>query len=149
MSVAETWLEVLKANGGRGSIPRQSIVNILSKSDRLLEPMEIFIEARKECPHIGLVTVYRTLEKMENLNLIQRVHTKNGCHAYIAMAPDHQHLLICEVCKRSVWIPADNFAPIQSQIERLRHYRITDHWLQVMGICQECQKKEKEVEYEK
>ncbi len=142
MSIEKTWLEALKADGGRDSTPRQSIVRILSQTERLLEPMEIFLEARRACPHLGLVTVYRTLEKLEKLSLIQRVHTKNGCHAYIAMAPDHQHLLICESCKRSEWIPAEDFAPIQAKLESLHQYRITDHWLQIMGICRECQNKE-------
>ncbi len=52
---------------------------------------------------MGLVTVYRTVEKLEELGLVQRVHQPSGCQSFIAAAVGHQHLLICQSCGKVVF----------------------------------------------
>jgi hypothetical protein len=63
-----------------------------------LTPLEVYDMARKKYRALGLVTVYRTLEKLEELHLIQRVHQPMGCQAFISAGHGHQHLLLCQNC---------------------------------------------------
>ncbi|MGW8250194.1 MAG: transcriptional repressor [Anaerolineales bacterium] len=86
-SKTEVWMRRLQANGYRLTEPRRAVVAAISQSQHLLSPFDVFERARQSYPKLGLVTVYRTLEKLEELELVQRVHQPEGCQAFIA-APD-------------------------------------------------------------
>jgi Fur family transcriptional regulator, ferric uptake regulator len=136
-----TWINQINASGYRLTTPRRMIAEIIAGSDRALTPAEIFIQARSINNGIGLVTVYRTLEKLESLNLVEKVHHKAGCHAYIAHRDGHQHLLICKGCNRVVYFDGDDYAKLMESIGEKSGFQMQDHWLQLLGICPECQKK--------
>jgi Fur family transcriptional regulator, ferric uptake regulator len=134
------WLEQLQAQGYRLTAPRQAVVDIIAASQHVLSPFEVFEQARQRYPKIGLVTVYRTVEKLEELGLIQRVHQPSGCHAFIAAFSGHQHLLICENCGRVEFFHGDNVDGLMDEVGAKSGYKIHDHWLQLFGECSECQK---------
>ncbi|MGA7605419.1 MAG: transcriptional repressor, partial [Anaerolineales bacterium] len=67
------WLTQLQDNGYRLTGARRAVVEIVAASQRALTPVEVYDAARDQYPALGLVTVYRTLEKLEELGLIQRV----------------------------------------------------------------------------
>ena len=80
MDSVEQWVSILQNNGCRITAPRRAILRVIAESPRALQPGEIFELSRVKHPSIGLVTVYRTLEQLEKLGLIQRVHRDDGCH---------------------------------------------------------------------
>jgi Fe2+ or Zn2+ uptake regulation protein len=142
-SFVDDWLDRLQANGYRLTEPRRAVVEIIAGSERILSPTEIFDLARARCASLGLVTVYRTLAKLEELNLVQRVHRHGDCHAYIAAGTGHQHLLICQACGRARYFDGDTLEALMAQVSGQSGYRIQDHWLQLFGICDACQKPER------
>jgi Fe2+ or Zn2+ uptake regulation protein len=137
----EDWLKHLAQNGYRLTAPRQSVVEIIASSKRVLSPLEVYEQARRATPGIGLVTVYRTLEKLEEMGLIQRVHQPSGCHAYIAATTGHQHLLICEVCGRVEFFSGIAMDPLMESVGKDSGYQVHDHWLQLFGTCGDCSSK--------
>jgi Fe2+ or Zn2+ uptake regulation protein len=85
-----------------------------------------------------LVTVYRTLEKLEELQLVQRVHQPHGCHCYLPATTGHQHLMLCQKCGEAEYFSGDD---LDALIETLSHqsgYLIQEHWLQLFGLCENC-----------
>ena len=74
MKEIERWLELLEQKGGRVTGPRRAIVALMVNSERALSPVDIFDQARSKHPKMGLVTVYRTLELLIELGLVERVH---------------------------------------------------------------------------
>jgi Fe2+ or Zn2+ uptake regulation protein len=92
------WLNCLQANGYRLTATRRVVVETLASSQRILSPLDVYDSARERYPGLGLVTVYRTIEKLEELGLLQRVHQPSGCHGFISAFSGHQHLLICQEC---------------------------------------------------
>lgn len=134
----ENWLDALQASGYRLTGPRRAIVELIAQSPRALGPMEIFDRGRQEYPGLGLVTVYRTLEKLEELNLIQRVHQPGGCHAYIRASHAHEHVLLCTRCGRYVYFEGDDLGALFGSIAADSGFDISDHWLQLFGVCPEC-----------
>ena len=134
----DIWLNRLQTNGYRLTTPRRAVVEIVARSQRVLSPAEVFRQARKRYPALGLVTVYRTLEKLEELGLIQRVHQPGGCHTFIATAGGHQHLLICRQCGLAEYFSGDNLDNLMTSIGKNSGYAIKEHWLQLFGLCAEC-----------
>lgn len=137
---SDLWLLDLQKNGYRLTESRRAVVEVIANSERVLTAVEVFDLARHRCDSLGLVTVYRTLAKLEELALIQRVHHHEDCHAYIAHLPGHQHLLICQSCGRAKYFSGDRMEPLMKKVATDSGFRVSHHWLQLYGICAECQK---------
>lgn len=132
------WLRQLGEHGCRLTGPRRAIVHILARSHRALEPLELFAEVRRDAPGVGLVTVYRTLEALEELGLVQRIHESGGCHRYLRAPQGHQHVLLCRRCGQAELFDGDDLEPLFAQVAARWGYSIEDHWLQLFGLCPKC-----------
>jgi Fe2+ or Zn2+ uptake regulation protein len=139
-NIDEAWLEQLQDSGYRITTPRRAIVNTLANSTQALEAVEIFDLSRVDHPRLGLVTVYRTLEKLEQLGLVQRVHQAEGCHLYLRAPQGHEHLLVCKACRRTDYFSGDDLSELIERTSQKSGYRIEDHWLQFIGLCARCRK---------
>lgn len=136
---ADAWLIQLQENGYRLTEARRAVVRTIQTSSRALTPVEVFDIARKKYPALGLVSVYRTLEKLEELHLIQRVHQPQGCQAFIAEGSGHEHLLLCQNCGQVMLFEGDDLDGLINTISKKTGYIIRDHWLQLFGLCEACQ----------
>jgi Fe2+ or Zn2+ uptake regulation protein len=135
---AESWLAALSNNGYRLTESRRAVVEIVAASARALTPLEVFDSARASHPELGLVSVYRTLEKLEELHLIQRVHQPEGCQAFITASQGHQHMLLCQRCGQVTFFEGDDLENLISGIANRTGYAIQEHWLQLFGLCAQC-----------
>lgn len=134
----ETWLTQLQESGYRLTGARRAVVDVIQKSRQALTPVQVFDRARKKYRALGLVSVYRTLEKLEELGLVQRVHQPQGCQAFITAGTGHQHLLLCQKCGTATLFEGDNLEGLITSIARRTGYQIKDHWLQLFGLCENC-----------
>lgn len=136
---SSNWLTKLHDSGYRLTAARRAVVETVVRSRHALTPIEVYDAARKRHRALGLVSVYRTLEKLEELHLIQRVHQPQGCQAFIAAGQGHQHLLLCQRCGRVTFFEGDDLSALIGAISGKTGYRIRDHWLQLFGLCAGCQ----------
>lgn len=136
--VINLWLERLQSSGYRVTHPRRVIVELLAESQRALGPIELFDMGRAQYPGLGLVTVYRTLEKLEELGMIQKVHFMDGCHRYLRASHGHEHMLLCTRCGRVVFFDGDDLQPLADKVSQRTGFEIDDHWLQFFGLCPNC-----------
>jgi Fe2+ or Zn2+ uptake regulation protein len=139
--ISQAWLDKLSNSGYRLTGSRRMVVEIIANSERALTPLELYDIARQRQAGIGLVTVYRTLEKLEELELIQRVHQPQGCQAFIAAFTGHQHLILCSRCGKVQFFQGDDLHALIQEIGEHTGYQVHDHWLQLFGLCASCQGK--------
>lgn len=134
------WLERLRKNGYRSTGSRRAVVEIIATSSRVLSPMDVYERARQNYPSLGLVTVYRTIEKLEDLGLVQRVHQPSGCQAFVASVGGHQHMIICQHCGRVQFFSGDQeeLDGLMSSVAEGSGFSVHDHWLQLFGLCAKC-----------
>lgn len=118
--------------------PRQAILDIIAAADHHLTPAEIHKRARKKYPHLGLVTVYRTLDLLTELGYVQRVHFADGCHSYAASAQEHAHHLVCSSCGRAQEFEDCDLEPLIAALQDKTGYEINLHVLELMGKCPDC-----------
>ncbi|RLD11744.1 MAG: hypothetical protein DRI56_00495 [Chloroflexota bacterium] len=137
---AEIWQETLQEHGCRLTAARQIVINILAASEIALTPQAIYDIARRDGHSLGLASVYRALEILAKLNLIQRVHQPGGCQAYWPTLVGHKHFIICKKCGRmEVFEGQEDLTDIFQKIAKESGYQIQEHWLQIYGICKQCQ----------
>lgn len=135
---AEHWLRSLQSNGYRLTSSRRAVVDVLAAAEHSLTAADLYKVARSHHKRLGLVSVYRTLEKLEELGLVQRVHRPDGCHAYISALDGHQHLLLCESCGRVEVFRGDDLKEFSRRLEGESGFEIHEHWLQFFGLCSSC-----------
>ncbi len=135
----QAWITVLREHGYRLTDARKAVVDVVANSQCLLRPAEVFEIARKNYPRLGLVSVYRTIEKLEELGLIQRVHREQDCQAFVATSRGHQHLLLCTRCGKFVYFEGADLGNLFSGVEQDTGFVTQDHWMQIFGICPQCQ----------
>ena len=134
---ALNWFEILQKNGCRLTLPRKAVAETM-EGNTALTPVEVYEAARKQCPGLGLVSVYRTLEILEQLGLVQRVHQTKGCQAFVRTGDGHQHLLVCQNCGKAILFEGDHLDPLFNSISESTGFQIESHWLQVFGLCKSC-----------
>ena len=92
-------------------------------------------EIRARCPEVGLVTVYRTLDLLNELGLVRRLDLGDG--ARYELAEDHHHHMICESCDD---ISEFDECPLDSTLLPVENsdFEIRSHSLEVYGRCAVC-----------
>src|SRR5512141_1843465 len=137
--LSEDWLARLQDSCYRRTERCAAIVEAILTNPRALDPVEIFDLVRQHYPGLGLVTVYRTIQKLEELGLIERLHQEHGCHRVVPATRGHQHFLVCSTCSTVVYFSGDNLAELIARIKQQTGYEIQEHWLQLFGLCPTCQ----------
>jgi Fe2+ or Zn2+ uptake regulation protein len=138
MNRIDQWVNILQDNGCRITAPRRAIIQVITESPRALQPNEVYELSRARHAGIGLVTVYRTLDRLEELGLIQRVHREDGCHLLMPAANGHEHYLVCTGCGRTILFEGDDLGALVAKVESGTGYQVSDHWLQLFGTCPQC-----------
>jgi Fur family ferric uptake transcriptional regulator len=134
------WEQRLADVGCRITAPRRAVMQVLMQTEAPLSPQEVFERGGAIHQKLGLVTVYRTLNLLAELNLVRRVHREDGCHGYLPASPGHRHALICLDCGRAVEFPGgDDLHALIERVEMGTGYRVDDHLLQLFGLCPDCQ----------
>ena len=136
------WEKMLKQNGARITKARKAIMLVLAESRHPLTAMEVFSKAKQDAPSLGLVTVYRTIEKLKSLGLLEHIHGHDQCQSVFRAASGHRHLLICSNCGKSIYFDGLPAEEAFNQIGRDNGFIIEDHMLQLYGICENCRQKE-------
>jgi Fur family ferric uptake transcriptional regulator len=135
--------EVLKNKKLKYTIQREVILKILYKYDIHFTPEELYLYIKKEYPklNIGIATIYRTLNLLEESKLITFISFGQSGKKYeIAMKPHHDHL-ICDMCGIIIEFEDEKIENRQIEIASKYGFLIKSHILQLHGICKECQKK--------
>ena len=106
--------ERLKSEGYKLTPQRRAILDtIIENQGKHLNTEEIYNLVKKKCPEIGLATVYRTLQLLDEISMISKLNIDDGCIRYELNTSenDHQHHhLICEVCNDIIEVELDLLA---------------------------------------
>lgn len=136
--VDQAMLDHLSRAGYRITQPRQAILQVLHEHDEGLSPEELHQLGQERYPPLGLVTVYRTLDLLDELGLVRRVHSEERCQRYASAVPQ-QHYLVCSVCHKVSEFPCGGLDPFIEAVQARTGYRVTEHLLELRGVCPACQ----------
>ncbi len=142
----EKILDYLRTKGARITPVVTYIVTYLHQSQSVHSPQEIKEVLNKNLsPNIGFSTIYRILDRLSNAGVLYRMH-RNDNQTYFflcrnPLGPDHHHHFICKTCKKVDEVPCCPAKDFQTQIQNTLKAKITDHIIQLGGLCAECKEK--------
>lgn len=88
---------------------------------------------------IGLATVYRVLTQFEGAELLIRHHFEGGYSVFELNHGDHHDHLVCVKCGRVDEFVDKIIEDQQVMIANRAGFKITDHSLNIYGVCGACQ----------
>jgi Fur family ferric uptake transcriptional regulator len=141
------WQHRFRAYCSRWTVPREVILDLLSRSSRHLSAKEIYAAVYSLYPGIGLTTIYRTLELLGRLGLVRKISSGDGQSRYelkSGNSKDHHHHLICTRCGKIV----DSRDYLEEEMELLKktgealakkhNFLIMDYNIEFLGLCEHC-----------
>lgn len=129
----------LKEVGLKNTQPRRRILEIMDKdANHHMSAEDIYRELIEAGEEIGLATVYRVLTQFEEAGLIVRHHFEGGQSVFELDHGEHHDHLVCVKCNRVEEFCDDIIEKRQEEIASKSGYEITDHSLNIYGICADC-----------
>lgn len=125
---------------------REVTVRVLLENESAhLSAEDVFMKVKDKYPEIGLATVYRTLELLNELNVLDKVNFGDGVSRYDLRKEGAQHFhhhLICIHCGTVEEVEEDLLTDVEKIVTRDFNFDIIDHRLTFHGVCNLCKGKE-------
>lgn len=128
----------LAARGLRLTRQRRAVLEAVAQSDSSVSPVQVFDSARTRVPELGLTTVYRTLDVLSEIGALRRVHGPDRCETFVPAGARHGHTVVCSECGRVTEFTDCDMKAVVEAAALQTGYRITDHFLQLAGVCTAC-----------
>jgi len=127
--------------GYRLTGPRRAVADLIAEHDGHFTAAELETAARDRRLGISRATLFRALDLLTELGVVERLDLPSGEHAYVPCARAHHHHLICSRCGRATEVEDCGVAEAVGEIARRSGYRIDSHRLELFGLCRHCQAK--------
>ena len=136
----ERWtdraLSALTRAGFRSGGGRRQVVELLGGERCALTALEI----DRQLPEVGRATVYRALEQLEGLGLIQRVDVKGDAAGFERVDPGghHHHHIVCEQCGRVIAFEDEGLEKAILALAERPDFDVSSHDVTLRGECVTC-----------
>ena len=134
---------ILKNNSLKFTIQREVILETLYNSDEHLAPESLHHLIQKKYPDLktGIATVYRTLALLEESQMVTYLSFGAQGKKYELGAKEHHDHLICTSCGEITEFVDEQIEARQHDITKQLGFEMSDHSMQIYGICKKCQEK--------
>ena len=138
---AAAILDQLASDGGRRTIARQAIIEAIVESGSHLTADDIAKRVQQRFPSVNISTVYRTLDALEELGVVDHVHLGHGRAIYHLTDEVHQHL-VCERCEQVLELPSTKLGSFIRMLDRDFDFEVDRGHFAIVGICRSCRQKD-------
>ncbi len=135
---ADSVTRTLNERGLRLTRQRKAVLDAVAEASSSVSPLQVFDAARGRCPELGLTTVYRTLEVLSEIGALRRVHGPDHCEAFVPAGAAHGHAVVCCRCGGVQEFTDCHMQNVVDAAAEQTGYRITEHFLQLSGLCPAC-----------
>lgn len=131
--------QLLKGLSLKSTPKRIALLEILDDEMVYLSPEAIWKKMQKRFKSIGLPTVYRILDELNEGNIISRVlHPDRKLYYYLCRNEEHHHHFICVSCSRVEDLHFCAEKEIETLVVKSMKGKVLSHILQINGLCSRC-----------
>jgi len=138
-----TSRKALNRAGIRITHQRDLIMEIIPQGRGHLDADEIYRRAREKEPRLSLSTVYRTLQMLKKLRLVEELHFDEGHHHYEVKPSAEHHHLVCLSCGRVIEFNYPLSRYLKRNVSEAKDFDITETEIRVTGYCAKCRRGQK------
>lgn len=139
---ATPLVDALARAGARVTGPRRRVAELIGGRTGHFTAADLLEDAARRDLPAGRATVFRSLELLVELGLVERLDLPTGGHAYIRCEPVHHHHVVCGACGRSVEVEDCGMTAVAREVARRTGFSIDGHRLELYGRCPDCNGKE-------
>ena len=141
----EVFLEHIQKEGLRRTAQRDLILEIFLKTEDHLTSEDLYWLVQKHDPTVGQTTVYRTLKLLTDAGLAREVRFGDN-KTYYEHLYNHEHHdhMICTECGKVIEFYSKELESMQDEMADKFNFKPTHHSLRIWGVCEECQKSDKD-----
>ncbi|MFD2762293.1 ferric iron uptake transcriptional regulator [Lentibacillus juripiscarius] len=122
---------------------REATVRVLlEREEDHLSAEDVYLLVKEKAPEIGLATVYRTLELLSELKIVDKINFGDSVSRYDLRkegAEHFHHHLVCIECGSVEEIEEDLLEDVERIVEKDWRFQVKDHRLTFHGVCKQCQ----------
>ncbi len=140
----DDFKKILKEKGLKITKQRILVLEALAScGDKHLTAEEIYEIVKADFPEIGLATVYRTIQLLVELDLVESIQLGDGYVRYEIgklhgeEAHRHHHL-ICLKCGKIISFQDDLLEELEARIMESASFQVINHEVKLYGYCKEC-----------
>lgn len=134
---ADRVLEALRLNGGRITSARRAILAALIGHPRHPTAEELTNAVKRQRPDVRESTVYRFLDDLERLGVVDHVHLGHGPAVYHFVEDAHHHL-VCDGCGAVIEVPERALASLRRRLRNDYGFDVSTRHFAVPGTCAGC-----------
>jgi Fur family ferric uptake transcriptional regulator len=136
----EHALRRIQAAGLRRGGARTAVVEALAGHDCAVTALELDDELRARRPAPGRASIYRALEQLEQLGLVQRIEVSRGTAGYERVDPggEHHHHAICRDCGRMIPFEDARLEQAIAGVGERMGFDAAEHEIVIRGRCARC-----------
>ena len=134
-------VSALEAAGYRLTAPRRALAGLIAGRSGHFTAEQLLDESRRARLGLGRATIFRSLDVLAELGIVERLDLPTGEHAFVACEPAHHHHVVCSSCGRSTGVDDHGLESVAAAIARETGYRVDTHRLELFGLCPSCQRK--------
>ena len=142
-NLLELFKEILRQNGLKYTKQREILLKCLYNNNDHFTPENLYLHIKSIYPelNLGIATVYRTLNLLEDAGIVTSLSFgAQGKKYELANKPHHDHM-ICKICGGITEFQNALIEQKQLDIAKEHGFTLTGHLMQLYGICVECSKK--------
>ncbi len=135
--------QALNVPGMRTTNQRALILEVIRRGQGHLDADEVYRRARKKQPRLSLSTVYRTLQTLKKLGLVEEVHFDEAHHHYEIKPSTEHHHLVCLECGQVIEFQYPLARLVKRNFTEAKDFEITGSELRMTGYCPTCRESKK------
>ena len=133
------FVRELKKRGYRITNPREVICSILENSGHEHFTVEKLHQlSTKKDKNIDLATVYRTLELLESIDIVEHLHQAHGSGIYYLKSENDNNHIICDLCKSIFDLAKETKEKINKVLTNDSNFDVINHHFIYSGVCKNC-----------
>ena len=130
--------QTLNMSGLRLTNQRALILDVIRQGQGHLDADEVYRRSRVKQPRISLSTVYRTLQVLKKLGLIEELHIDDKHHHYEIKHSTEHHHLVCLGCGRVIEFQYPLARLVKRNVTEAKDFEITGSEVRMTGYCPRC-----------
>ncbi|HEY7961396.1 MAG TPA: Fur family transcriptional regulator [Solirubrobacteraceae bacterium] len=142
--MSDTWVDraqaALGAAGHKRGGARRAVLELLDAQTCARTALEIEDALRAAERRVSRASVYRILDELESLRLVQRVETGQAMARYerVCDSKDHHHHLVCDSCGLVMPFSDDALERAIHELSERVPLAVSEHEIVLHGSCRRC-----------